>query len=343
MASQTFEFFENIKKYQDELNCHPAKLNDKFEGWSLPFGWYDMPGVEMGPYYEEIHAWFFRTIADITHNGQYHEQIRYNLKQSMSEKDYSDLKIISDFFKSYNYETYLNYLKIILPTFELVSLGRIIPAKYEMGLGGNGIQISDFEKTFIVKTICETIAKFQAISESKKLKSVQKTIFKDYEIKMREHFYNFNKNKSKIPRPFDLFDLTPDLYDFITWTNMSNISLEDLEEDYIIFFNQFKDLRNKKMKFLSSLPFPEYFLNEQYTYRINSRGGVYKLGEFKTCIECLWQKTPIYSEYSSQLHNIEQSQGFISTGFCQQCLERLKKGNYLFPRKEYGNSRFVTK
>ena len=90
--------------------------------YHCPFGWYDMPGVERGPLDEVIFPWFENTIKDIVFAS-------YRRKRKHSE-----IELIEDFFYTNNFDYYLNYLKIILPTFEFVSLGIIYSFKYKIDL-----------------------------------------------------------------------------------------------------------------------------------------------------------------------------------------------------------------
>ena len=81
-------------------------------------------------------------------------------------------------------------------------------------------------------------------------------------------------------------DLNENTYDFITWTNILDISINDLENDYEKYLQQYISLRNQNMKFLSSLTMPKFFIKECADYKWRADASDLKIGEFKTCINC---------------------------------------------------------
>ena len=313
MSTNTESFFKKIDKYQEELSCHPGEYNENYieptlgsmQYYHCPFGWYDMPGVERGPYDEVIFPWFENTIKDIVFAS-------YRRKRKDSE-----IELIEDFFYTNNFDYYLNYLKIILPTFEFVSLGIIYSFKYI-----NKISISEFETTFILQTLEETINKHIELSSSKTIKQLQKDIDKEFENKLLDNFYNLNNPRKEATKTFNPMYLNENTYDFITWTNILNISINDLENDYKKYLQQYISLRNQNMKFLSSLPMPKFFIKECSDYKWRADASDLKIGEFKTCINCLWKKIPLKDNKVRQGLNEQIVEPLKNYTVCERCISR---------------------
>lgn len=317
--NKTSNFFENIDKNLEKFNCHPGEYNENYieptlgpmQYYHCPFGWYDMPGVERGPYYDDIFPWFENTIKNIVFPS-YRE-----IGPDFSSSHFDNKQLINDFFDTNNFDHYLSYLKIILPTFELVSLGIIYSFKYI-----DKISISEFETTFILQTLEETIKKYNELSNSKAIKQLQKNIDKEFENKLRDNFYNLNSSRKKIIKPFNPFDLNENTFDFITWTNIFEISVSDLENNYEKHLKKYISLRNQNMRFLSSLPFSNFFINEcaEHKWRVDARK--LKLGEFKTCISCLWVKIPLKEKVAIQEAKKEVVETLQNYTVCDRCLLR---------------------
>ena len=299
MSTNTQNFFENLDTNQEELNCHPGEYNENYiepnlgpvQYFHCPYGWYDMPGVERGPYSEDIFPWFENTIKNIVFASyigvgkNYRKDSRRDIGPDFSSFHFDNKQLIEDFFDTNNFDYYLNYLKIILPTFELVSLGIIYSFKYI-----NKISISEFETTFILQTLEETIKKYNELSKSRTIKQHQKNIGEEFASEWEERLIDSNISRKWL---FNPLEINENAFDFVTWTNILDISVNDLENDYKKYLQQYIDLRNQKMKFLSSLPMPKFFIKECADRKWGvDANNLKKLGEFKTCIKCLWRIIP---------------------------------------------------
>lgn len=327
--NKTFNFFENIDKNLEKFNCHPGEYNENYieptlgpmQYYHCPFGWYDMPGVERGPYYDDIFPWFEDTIKKIVFASfigigkNYRKDSLGDIGPDFSSFHFDNKQMIEDFFDTNNFDYYLNYLKIILPTFELVSLGIIYSFKYL-----NKISISEFETTFILQTLEETIKKYNELRTSKTIKQLQKNLDKEFENKLRDNFYNLNNPRKEIIKPFNPLDLNENTFDFVMWTNIFKISINDLENNYEKHLKKYISLRNQNMRLLSSLPFSKFFIEECTEYKWRVDGNELKLGEFKTCISCLWVKIPLKEKVAKQEIKKEALETLQNYTVCDRCL-----------------------